>query len=213
MDNIIKGMVKEVEKIHDEVIALLADAYKASIRGDHDLAIRLRKQAYIKEKDAAYKSINENIEPLDFIICKTAAVIAEDLNLLDEAEELIKLSEKNTKYIINDDRAISLIDFISRAQYGKKNILIYVHGDKRIFTPDLLEGYLYNGALRLWDMFTFHLTTEEPNIPEQSNVANVKSGNMKGMELNGNIVDRVVEGLADLYHKIIRDLQKTKEKS
>lgn len=123
MDNIIKGRLKEVEKIHDEAMDLLGESFIALMKKDVDLSRKLKLQAYHKEKDAAYRLINEDIEPSRSILFRSAASLAYELGLHEESKNLVCIG------------------------------------------------------------------------------------------LNGNPPDRVVGELDDLYHKIIRDLPKTKEKS
>lgn len=81
-------MLKEVEKIHDEAMDLLDKSHVALMKKDDDLARQLKLQAYNKEKEAANRLINEDVEPSRSILFRSAASLAYDLGLFGEAEKL-----------------------------------------------------------------------------------------------------------------------------
>lgn len=81
-------MLKEVEKIHDEAMDLLDKSHVALMKKDDDLARQLKLQAYYKEKEAANRLINEDVEPSRSILFRSAASLAYDLGLFGEAEKL-----------------------------------------------------------------------------------------------------------------------------
>lgn len=67
---------------------------------------------------------------------------------------------------------------IEEAKKQKKNIETVVITERHIFTPEALEGYLFNGLYRWWNISNWNITGDKANMPEPTKV---KSQHAKGM--------------------------------
>lgn len=84
-------MLKDVEKIHDEAMDILEKSYIAAFHKKEELAKKLKEEAYFKEREAAYMLLNKDVEPSRSILFRSAASLAHDLGIHQEAEKLVCL--------------------------------------------------------------------------------------------------------------------------
>ena len=85
--------LQEIKELHDRAMSLAEDAFFARRRGDLDLSKRKFQEAFPLEKEAALRTKEEKVgEPSESVLLRSAATIALNAGMYDDAEKLACLA-------------------------------------------------------------------------------------------------------------------------
>jgi hypothetical protein len=110
-------MSKEFENLHREAMGLSAQSVVARMQGQEEVADRLAREAFEKEKRVAFSVVNNHdLEPTRAVLFRSAASLALECKEYREAEKLISfgLSGNPPEEIANEMRDLLEQVYFSR---------------------------------------------------------------------------------------------------
>lgn len=107
----------DIIELHNIAMDKADEADRAKLSANNDVALALYKEAYEKESEAAYSSLDQNIgEPTTSILFKSAAFMAYDAGLLRESEQLVC---RALSLNLCDEIADELRDLLENIHFGR----------------------------------------------------------------------------------------------
>jgi hypothetical protein len=112
--------MSSIQELHDQAMLLAEDAFFARRRGDFDLTRQKLQEAFPLEKEAALRAKEESIgEPTESVLLRSAATIALNAGMYQEAEKLACLAlSGNPPNVIADELREVLIEVLIKSPLG-----------------------------------------------------------------------------------------------